>query len=141
MNTGLKFIFTHAPVSFVMISMTAGMFAIRCYGVLIAVYIRDILLGGPRMLGTLSSLVGVGMIVGAQFIHRFARKSSKDHLVVYGLLAIGLCIFVLAAVGTISTTVVMTLGIGFGAAFIMIPSRPCCRKRPRTICWAASPAA
>ena len=123
MNTGLKFIFTHAPISFVMISMTAGMFAIRCYGALIAVYIRDILLGGPRMLGTLSSLVGVGMIVGTQFIHRFARTRSKNHLVVYGLLCIGLCIVVLAAVGTVSTTVAMTLGIGFGAAFIMIPSQ------------------
>jgi DHA3 family macrolide efflux protein-like MFS transporter len=123
MNAGLKFIFTHAPVSFVMISMTAGMFAIRCYGALIAVYIRDILMGGPRLLGTLSSLVGVGMIVGAQFIHRFARNRSKNHLVVYGLLSIGVCILVLAAVGNIPTAVVMTLGIGFGAAFIMIPSQ------------------
>ena len=75
------------------------------------------------MLGTLSSLVGVGMIIGTQFIHRFARKRSKNHLVVYGLLAIGMCIFVLAAIGTVSTTVVMTLGIGFGAAFIMIPAQ------------------
>jgi DHA3 family macrolide efflux protein-like MFS transporter len=123
MNAGLKFIFTHAPVSFVMISMTAGMFAIRCYGALIAVYIRDILMGGPRLLGTLSSLVGVGMIIGAQFIHRFARNRSKNHLVVYGLLSIGVCILVLAAVGNIPTAVAMTLGIGFGAAFIMIPSQ------------------
>ena len=75
------------------------------------------------MLGTLSSLVGVGMIVGTQFIHRVARTRSKNHLVVYGLLGIGLCIIVLAAVGTVSTTVVMTLGIGFGAAFIMIPAQ------------------
>src|SRR5215471_10087721 len=40
---GLRFIFSHAAISFVMIAMAAGMFAVRCFGALLSVYVRDIL--------------------------------------------------------------------------------------------------
>src|SRR5260221_468034 len=97
LTTGLKFIFTHSTISFVMISMTVGMFAIRCFGALLAVYVRDVLSAGSSMFGILSSLIGVGMIFGTQFVHRFAAKRSKNHLVVFGLLTSGLFILLPAA--------------------------------------------
>ena len=43
MRQGFRFIFTHTPISFVILAMTAGMFAVRCFGVLLSVYVRDIL--------------------------------------------------------------------------------------------------
>ena len=43
MKAGMRFIFTHSTVSFVIISLMAGMFAIRCFFALIAVYVRDVL--------------------------------------------------------------------------------------------------
>jgi hypothetical protein len=82
MNAGMKFIFTHNAVSFVIISLTAGMFAIRCFFALIAVYVRDVLHGGSALFGSISSLVGIGIIAGTQFIHHFARTKSKGHLVI-----------------------------------------------------------
>src|SRR6202162_5626744 len=38
MNAGMKFIFTHSAVSFVILSLMAGMFVIRCFFALLAVY-------------------------------------------------------------------------------------------------------
>src|SRR5580700_5556265 len=38
MRQGMAFIFTHAAISFVVISIAAGMFAIRCFGALLSVY-------------------------------------------------------------------------------------------------------
>jgi len=123
LTTGLKFIFTHSAISFVMISMTVGMFAIRCFGALLAVYVRDVLSAGSATFGVLNSLIGVGMIIGTQVVHRFAAKRSKNHLVVLGLLLSGLFIILPAASATITATVIGMLGLGFGVAFIFIPAQ------------------
>lgn len=123
MRQGMAFIFTHAAISFVIFAMTAGMFAVRCFGALLSVYVRDILASGVAMFGTLNSLIGVGMITGTQLLHRFARKASKQRLVVYGLGGMGVAVFVTALFGTIATTALGMLLMGFFAAFIMIPSQ------------------
>jgi predicted MFS family arabinose efflux permease len=123
LTTGLKFIFTHSEISFVMISMTVGMFAIRCFGALLAVYVRDVLAAGSAMFGILNSMIGVGMIMGTQTVHRFAAKRSKNHLVVFGLLACGLFILLPAAAATVPTTLIGMLGLGVGVAFVFIPAQ------------------
>src|SRR3984893_1175723 len=96
MKEGMRFIFTHSAVSFVIIALTAGMFAIRCFFALIAVYVRDVLHGGSALFGSISSLVGVGIIAGTQFIRHFARTRSKGHLVILGLVGIGVSIIPMA---------------------------------------------
>src|SRR6266496_1058886 len=35
MGDGFRFIFTHSVISFVMIAMASGMFAVRCFGALL----------------------------------------------------------------------------------------------------------
>lgn len=123
MKAGMKFILTHSAVSFVIISLTAGMFAIRCFFALIAVYVRDVLGGTSTMFGTISSLVGIGMIIGTQVIHRFARKRSKAHLVILGLVGIGVSIALMALFGNVVATAVATLSIGFWVGFLIVPTQ------------------
>lgn len=123
MTEGMKFILTHAALSFVVISMAAGMFAIRCFGALIAVYVRDVLASTPVLFGALSSLVGVGMITGTQLINRFGRDRSKNHTVVLGLFGIGFAILEVATFTNVAATVIGMLGVGFCVAFIMIPAQ------------------
>ncbi len=43
MRQGFGFIFRHSTISFVIVSMTAGMFAMRCFGALLSIYVRDVL--------------------------------------------------------------------------------------------------
>jgi MFS transporter, DHA3 family, macrolide efflux protein len=65
-GVGAKFIFTHPAISFVVTSMSAGMFAIRCFGALLAVYVRDVLKGGTSLFGVLGSLIAfVGSVPAA----------------------------------------------------------------------------
>jgi DHA3 family macrolide efflux protein-like MFS transporter len=123
MRQGVTFIFTHAAISFVVISMTAGMFAVRCFGALLSVYVRDVLAAGSSMFGILNSLIGVGMIAATQFIPRLTKKVSKQHLVTYGLGGMGLAVLVAAAFTTVPSTAVAMLGLGFFAAFVMIPAQ------------------
>src|SRR5262249_21261313 len=82
---GGRFIFTHATISFVMLAMAAGMFALSCFAPLIAIYVRDILKRSEFQFGVINSMIGVGMIFATQFITRFAKNRSKSLLVVAGL--------------------------------------------------------
>ena len=121
MAEGLRFIVENRAISFVIVSMTAGMFAIRCYGALIAVYVRDVLREGTSLFGILGSLVGIGMIAGTQLIHRAGRKYSKQRLAIYGLFGIAASIALLAAAGTKAAAIAGTVGIGFFVAFVIVP--------------------
>ncbi|MBM3727067.1 MAG: MFS transporter [Acidobacteria bacterium] len=123
MSTGLRFIFTHSAVSFVMIAMTVGMFSIRCFGALLAVWVRDVLRSGETAFGILNSLIGVGMILGTQAIHRIGRNRTRSGLVVMGLSFSGVLMAVPAIHPSTWTTVIGLLGLGFGVAFIFIPAQ------------------
>lgn len=120
MRDGFRFIFTHSTISFVILSMTAGMFAMRCFGALLSVYVRDVLRSTSGAFGVLNTLIGVGMIVGTQMLTRFARHVPQQNLVVYGLGGMGFAVFVTAIFGTMGGTVAGMLGLGLCAAAIFI---------------------
>jgi DHA3 family macrolide efflux protein-like MFS transporter len=120
LREGFRFIFTHSAISFVLVSMASGMFAVRCFGTLLSIYVRDILHSTADVFGYLNSLIGIGMIAGSQILPRLARRVSKPQLVLYGLNGMGLAVLLTAVFQRISTTALAMLGLGFAAAFIMI---------------------
>lgn len=74
---GNKFIFTHAGLAFVFIAMALAMFVMSSFSPLISIYIRDSLHAGPFIFGLISSMVGIGLIVGSQALTRsFSRQSA-----------------------------------------------------------------
>jgi len=120
LSQGFRFIVTHPAISFVMLSMASGMFALRCFGSLLSIYVRAVLQSTADVFGYLNSLIGIGMIVGSQFLPRLSRKISPPHLVIYGLSGMGFAVLVTALFGRVSTTAIGMLALGFSAAFIMI---------------------
>ena len=120
MRQGFRFIFTHPAISFVILSMTAGMFALRCFGALLSVYVRDVLLSTSAAFGVLNTLIGIGMIIGTQLLTRFARHVPKQNLVVYGLGGMGGAVLITAVFGRMGSTAAGMLGLGFCAAAIFI---------------------
>ncbi|MBV9761600.1 MAG: MFS transporter [Acidobacteriaceae bacterium] len=122
-GSGVRFIFTHPAISFVITAMSAGMFAIRCFGALLAVYVRDVLRGSTSLFGILGSLIGVGMIVGTPLVRRITRAHSNSHVVAAGLAAVGLCIAVICVWGTIPAAIIGILMLGFCIAFVVVPAQ------------------
>jgi predicted MFS family arabinose efflux permease len=123
MGDGFRFIFTHSVISFVLIAMACGMFAVRCFGTLLSVYVRDVLQSNAALFGTLNSLIGVGMIAGTQSVRRFALRITPQHMVICGLAGMGAAVFVTALFGMIWSTAVGMLAIGFFAAFVFVTSQ------------------
>ena len=120
---GARFIFTHATISFVILAMAAGMFALSCFAPLIAIYVRDTLKSTEFQFGVINSMIGVGMIFATQFITRFAKNRSKSLLVVAGLLGMGVAVMVMASIGHVAVAAIGAFGIGFGAIFIIVPTQ------------------
>jgi len=121
--SGARFIFTHATVSFVMLAMAAGMFALSCFAPLIAIYVRDMLKSTEFQFGVINSLIGVGMIFATQFITRLTKNRSKSLLVVAGLFGMGMAVMVMVSIGHVAVAAIGAFGIGFGAIFIIVPTQ------------------
>ncbi len=120
MRQGFGFIFKHPTISFVIASMTAGMFAMRCFGGLLSIYVRDVLHSTSAAFGLPNTLIGIGMIIGTQLLTRFARHIPQQNLVVYGLGGMGIAILVTAAFGTMGSTAAGMFGLGLCASAIFI---------------------
>jgi MFS family permease len=123
LREGVRFIFTHGNLAFTIAAMGAGLFAIRCYGALIAVYVRDILNASTVLFGSLGSLIGVGMMAGTIVVHRVAKKRSKEHMMMLGLFGVAGGILVLAVFSSIVITVMATIAIGVFVALIIIAAQ------------------
>ncbi|HSB09040.1 MAG TPA: MFS transporter [Blastocatellia bacterium] len=120
---GVKFIFTHPTISFVILAMAAGMFAVSCFGPLIAVYVRDELHANTVVFGIINSLIGVGMIVGTLGLSRFAKQVSKTHLALWGMFTMGAFVVVMAAFKTIAAASAGMLGLGVGVIFVIVSAQ------------------
>ena len=120
---GNKFIFTHAGLAFVFIAMAVAMFVLSSFSPLISIYIRDFLQAGTRMFGVISAMVGVGMIVGTQLVTRLVKSRSKSHVVLGGLLALGIGAGLLGAFHNILLAALSTFTIGFAIAFVWVPAQ------------------
>jgi DHA3 family macrolide efflux protein-like MFS transporter len=120
MRQGFGFIFSHSTISFVILAMTAGMFAMRCFGALLSIYVRDVLHSTSAAFGVLNTLIGIGMIIGTQLLTRFARHIPQQNLVVYGLGGMGIAVLTTAAFGTMGSTAAGMLGLGLCSSAIFI---------------------
>src|SRR5262249_304803 len=66
--TGNQFIFTHAGLAFVFITMAVAIFVLSSFSPLVSIYIRDSLHAGTFWFGIISSMIGVGLIAGTQLV-------------------------------------------------------------------------
>jgi DHA3 family macrolide efflux protein-like MFS transporter len=120
---GNKFIFTHAGLSFVFIAMAFAMFVLSSFSPLMSIYIRDSLLAGTVWFGTISAMVGVGMITGTQLVRRMVERRSKSHVVLNGLLALGIGVGILGAFHNIPMACISTFMMGLAIAFVWVPAQ------------------
>jgi MFS family permease len=119
--SGMRFILGHPVISFVIISIAAGTFAISAFGSLTAVFVRDVLHSNSYLFGALGSVIGLGMLSGGVFVTPLARRiQQKAHMVTAGILLCGISIAVIARVPNDIVALGGCLGIGIGASLMII---------------------
>lgn len=120
---GNKFIFTHAGLTFVFLSMGVAMFVLSSFSPLISIYIRDSLNAGPFIFGFISSMVGIGLIAGAQLLGRVHQKITRTNVVLSGLFALGIGAALLGGFHNIPMAAASTFMMGFAISFVLIPAQ------------------
>jgi predicted MFS family arabinose efflux permease len=120
---GNRFIFTHAGLAFVFLAMAIAMFIMSSFSPLISIYIRDSLQAGTKMFGFISSMVGVGLILGTLLVTRLVRSRSKAHVVLVGLFALGIGALLLGGFRNTPMAALSTFTMGFAIAFILVPAQ------------------
>ena len=121
--SGVRYILTHPVMSFVILSIAAGTFAISAFGSLIVVFVRDVLHANSYLFGALGSLIGAGMLGGGFAVTPLARRvKEKAHLVNAGILFCGISIGTIAFIPSPVVAVLGCLGLGLGAALLIIPA-------------------
>jgi len=120
---GLRFIVRHRAILFLISSMVAAILALGAFDALIVVYVRDVLASQSGLFGAIISLVGVSTILGSLLIGKFGQRQPRLRLVVLGILALGLSVFILSAFGLVWVTLVCCLGFGLGAAGVLVPAQ------------------
>ena len=121
LSSGTRFILGHPVISFVILSIAAGTFAMSAFGSLIAVYVRDVLHSNSYLFGALGSLIGLGMLLGGVVVNPIARRmEQKAHLVSAGILVCGVSIGAIALISNAAVALTGCLGIGIGASLLTI---------------------
>src|SRR5450432_213243 len=131
---GNRFIFTHTGLTFVFVAMGVAMFVLSSFSPLMSIYIRDSLqpaafllriLGknaGEFIFGFISSMVGIGLITGAQLVPKLTRL-SRVQVVLGGLLGLGLSAAMLGAIRLTDFAAISTFLMGFAISFVLIPAQ------------------
>src|SRR5579871_5565770 len=126
LGNGLGFIVRHPTFSFVMLSMTAGTFAIGCFAAVLSVYVRDVLGAGTSLYGGIGTVMAIGTIGGAAAVGNLTRGRGKGRagsfLVSTGLLSVGVFVFTMAACANRAATLVCAAGIGASIALVTVAS-------------------
>ncbi|MGZ4839519.1 MAG: MFS transporter [Terriglobales bacterium] len=122
-SSGNRFIFTHSYLAFVVTAMVVAMFVLSCFSPLISIYVRDMLKGGTFLYGLVSTMIGVGLILGTQSVQRFAKQRSKKDIVILGLLTLGFSTGLLGAFANRTMAAVSLFGLGLAIAFVIVPAQ------------------
>lgn len=123
MGDGMRFIFHHTAISFVVMAMAAGMFVIGCFGPLIAIYVRESLDAGSGIFGIVSAMVGLGMMMGMPVVRRLAGRLANTTLVLGGLAGVGLGALLLGALTWVPMSMLACFTLGFTFAGVIVPAQ------------------
>jgi MFS family permease len=123
MKQGLSFIFHHSALLFVILALAAGMFVMGCFGPLIAIYVRDVLLAKGKTFSFTSAMIGIGLLAGINVLNAAAKKVRNTSLVYFGLSTIAIGTLLLAVLPHIWSACLGLLLIGVGAGGIIVPSQ------------------
>jgi predicted MFS family arabinose efflux permease len=119
--SGTRFVLGHPVISFVIISIAAGTFAMSAFSSLTAVFVRDVLHSNSYLFGALGSVIGAGMLSGGVLVRPLARRmQQKAHLVNAGILLCGISIGIIALIPNDVVALAGCLGIGIGASLMII---------------------
>lgn len=123
LKAGLKFIVGHPVARVLVLTIAVANGAVAIFEALFAVYVRDLLGGGSKMFGSVTSALGIGTILGAMLVGRFAQRQARPRIINAGFLVQAVSVFVLGVWAMPVATLAASVGLGAGAALVFLSAQ------------------
>jgi MFS family permease len=122
LRDGFRYTFGFAPTRYIILLLGLVSLMGMPYLVLMPIFARDILHGGPHTLGFLMGASGIGALIGALYLASRKTVLGLGRLIVISSSAFGLGLIVFSASRYIQLSLCMMLLIGFGMIVHMASS-------------------
>jgi MFS family permease len=120
LKEGYRYVFRFAPILYLILLQALVSLMGMQYVVLMPVFARDILQGGPRLLGLLVGTIGAGSLIGALFLASRRNIAGLGRLAAIGIGLLGCCLTGFALSRSVLFSIAMLLPTGFGMMLCMI---------------------
>ncbi|MBN2092179.1 MFS transporter [candidate division KSB1 bacterium] len=114
LKEGVKYSFEFTPIRTILIYTSIVSFVAMPYAVLLPIYAKDVIHGGPETLGFLMGAIGVGALVGAFFLASRHNINGTGQIISLGgtIFSIGLLVFSFSQHFYFSLTLLLFCGFG-----------------------------
>lgn len=122
LRDGFSYAFGFAPIRYILLQLAVISLMGMPYAVLMPIFARDILMGGPGTLGVLMASSGIGALVGAVFLATRKSILGLGRWIVYGSCLFGCSIAAFSFSRAVWFSAAMLLISGFGMIVQMASS-------------------
>ena len=123
LKAGLKFIGGHPVARVLVLTIAIANGAVAIFEALFAIYVRDLLGAGSKMFGGVTSALGLGTILGALLVGRFAQGVARPRIINAGFLVQAISVLALGMWAMPATTLAASIGLGAGAALVFLSAQ------------------
>jgi MFS family permease len=117
---GYRYAFGFAPICYLLLVQGLLSLVGMPYVVLMPVFARDVLHGGPLMLGILVGSIGAGALIGALFLASRKGIAGLGGIAAIGLALFGCCLIAFSFSRSIPLSLALLLLTGFCTMIVMI---------------------
>lgn len=114
LKEGFSYTFNHVPIRRILMLVTLVSLMGMSYAVLMPVFAKDVLGGGPETLGFLMGALGIGALGGAVYLASRKNVSWAENNVSGSTVAFSLGLVAFSFSRTLWLSLILILGVGFG---------------------------
>jgi MFS family permease len=122
LRVGYNYVRDFIPIRYILLNLALMSFMGMPYAVLMPIFAKDILKGGPETLGFLMASTGLGAIVGALFLASRKTVLGLERLIVLSSFLFGTGIILFAISKSVLISAVLLTVTGFGMMVQMVGS-------------------
>jgi MFS family permease len=114
LKEGCVYVYGFAPIRYILFHLAIINFMSMSYSVLLPVFARDILLGGPQTLGFLMAAAGLGAITGALYLASRGTVMGLGKVMVFSsaIFGLGMIFFSQSSFFSLSLAMLFLMGAG-----------------------------
>jgi predicted MFS family arabinose efflux permease len=117
---GLRLVLQHRPLSFAFLAVGIALIGDAIFGVLLVVFVQDVVELGPKEFGWILTARGVGGILGGLIVARVGSRLKPKNLIAYGMAGVGVVLILLLQFPELPVVLVAAVAVGLPAMAYLI---------------------